>query len=149
MIVRMKKFISYILLILWMILIFILSHQTSDISGGVSGSLIYDTLFFICDIFNLNVSNLNDIVEIIHSPIRELMHALEYFILGILVVNVLKQNDINKNLLFISILFCFIYSLTDEVHQLFISGRTFQLLDLFMDFIGYTLGSLLFNKFIK
>ena len=144
----MKKIISYVLLIVWMILIFVLSHQSSDISGGASGSLIYDTLLFICDIFNINTANLNEFVEIIHEPVREIMHAIEYLILGILVINALYQSGIRKNIIIVSIVFCFIYSLSDEIHQIFIDGRTFQLFDLFMDAIGYLIGVFFSKIFI-
>ena len=141
MVINMKKIISYILLIFWMIVIFLLSHQTSDISGGASGSLIYDTLYFICNIFSINTVNLNEFIEIIHEPVREAMHALEYLILGILTINALYQSEIRKNIIIISIIFCFAYSLIDEIHQIFIDGRTFQLFDLFMDAIGYIIGT--------
>lgn len=143
----MKKVISYILLILWISIIFILSHQPSGVSGDISGSLIYDVFNFIYDIFNLNTSNLNNFIEMIHEPIREVMHALEYLILAILTMNALYQSKIKKYMVS-TILFCFIYSISDEVHQLFIDGRTFQILDLFMDFIGYMLGSLISYKLI-
>ena len=145
----MKKIVSYILLIVWMIFIFMLSHQTSEVSGGASGSLLYDTLSFIYGIFGLNTANLYDLIEIIHEPIREIMHALEYFILGILAINALYQSGVNKNIVLYSILFCLIYSISDEVHQLFISGRTFQFLDLFMDFIGYMIGIFITQFIIK
>jgi len=145
----MKKTISYVLLIFWMIVIFMLSHQTSDVSGGASGSIIYDTLSFICSIFDFNIANLTGFIEIIHEPIREVMHALEYLILAILAMNALHQSGVDKNILLYSILFCFIYSIFDEVHQIFIPGRTFQILDLFMDFIGYMLGGFIANIFIK
>lgn len=39
------------------------------------------------------------------------------------------------NLLF-SILFCFIYACSDEIHQLFLSGRSARILDTFIDSIG-------------
>lgn len=147
--INMKKIISYILLIVWLVVIFMLSHQTSEVSGGVSGSILYDTLSYIYGIFSLNTANLNDLIEIIHEPIREIMHALEYFILGILFMNVLYQSGMKTKLVMISILFCLIYSITDEIHQLFINGRTFQFFDLFMDFIGYMSGIFISNCFIK
>ena len=62
----------------------------------------------------------------------------------------LYVSKIKSNIILKSIIFCFVYSLSDEIHQIFIDGRTFQFLDLFMDAIGYILGSLIFNKlFIK
>ena len=145
----MKKIISWILLIFWMIVIFMLSHQTSEVSGGASGSILYDTVSFIYAIFGLNTANLNNFIEMVHEPIREIMHALEYLILAILAMNALYQSKVSKNMVLYSILFCFIYSITDEVHQIFINGRTFQILDLFMDFIGYMMGIFMANTFIK
>jgi len=38
--------------------------------------------------------------------------------------------------------FCVLYALSDEIHQLYVPGRTFQLLDLGMDTLGALLGTL-------
>jgi VanZ family protein len=87
-------------------------------------------------------------VTLIHNPIRELMHLLEYLILGILLINVLKQNTIRMNIVLASIVFCFIYAITDEIHQLFVPGRTFEFFDIFMDTVGAVIGSKFANKVI-
>lgn len=145
MVINMKKVISYILLISWIILIFILSNQTGEVSGSESSSILYNIFNVIFNIFNLDTSNLSNFISIIHEPIRELMHALEYFILGILLINVLKYYNI-KNIVTVAIMMCLIYSITDELHQLFISGRTLQYFDLLMDNIGSILGVILYNK---
>lgn len=144
---KMKKIISYILLISWMILIFILSNQTADVSGNNSSGIIYSVLEFIYNIFNIDKSNLNDLVYIINIPLREVMHMVEYLVLGILVCNVLNIHDV-KNMIIISISLCFIYSVSDEIHQIFVKGRAFELFDIFMDMLGSYLGSIIF-KFIK
>ncbi len=98
---------------------------------------------------NIDNSNLESFVKHIHGPLREVMHMLEYFVLGILIINILKQYKIKYNLVILSIMLCFIYATTDEIHQVFVPGRSFQYFDILMDMIGAILGSLLANKIIK
>lgn len=133
----MKKLFKLILVIVWMIIIFILSNQSGLISGNESGSIIYNTLDFILNLFHTQVSNLEEIVELIHNPIREVMHILEYLILSLLLINLLGKKYIEIFLI------CLIYSITDELHQLFVPNRSFQYFDLLMDMIGYIIPLLL------
>lgn len=135
----MKKIVSYLLVILWVTLIFILSSESGDISGNSSSSILYDVFSFIYKLFNIDTASLDNLINTIHNPLREFMHFFEYFILSILVINALSQSNIKK-IYVITFIFCLFYSITDEVHQLFISGRTFEFFDLFMDFLGYSLG---------
>lgn len=139
---KIKKIISYLLLLFWMGLIFYLSNQTGSVSGTESGHILYNILNF------FHVSNIDSVIEIIHNPIRECMHAFEYFVLGILVMNVLSNNNIKNNIIIISVSLCFIYATTDEIHQVFVPNRTFEYLDIFLDLVGSLLGSYLF-KIVK
>lgn len=143
----MKKTISYILLILWMLIIFYLSHQPGDVSGDISGSIIYKFFEIIYNVLNIDKTNLINFVEIVHNPIRELMHMFEYFILAILFMNVLREYNI-KNISIICLMICFIYASTDEIHQAFVPNRTFQYLDILMDSIGILIGTFISNKII-
>lgn len=127
-----------------MILIFYLSNQNGIISGSNSSSTVYNILEFIYNLFNINTYNINDVFNIIHPITREVMHSIEYLILGILVINALNKTK-HLNTTFISLMICFIYSVTDEIHQLFVIGRTFEYLDLGMDLIGYVIGIYLYN----
>lgn len=139
----MKKVISYLLFIFWLFIIFYLSNQPGNISGGESSHLIYNTLHFIYTCLNLDTSHLNEIILIIHNPLRECMHSLEYLILGVLTINLLIQTQVKENKIIITILFCFIYATTDEIHQLFIPGRTFEYFDILMDMVGTLIGTLI------
>lgn len=139
---KIKKIISYLLLLFWMGVIFYLSNQTGSVSGTESGHILYNILSF------FHVSNIDSVIEIIHNPIRECMHAFEYFVLGILVMNVLSNNNIKNNIIIISVSLCFIYATTDEIHQVFVPNRTFEYLDIFLDLVGSLLGSYLF-KIVK
>lgn len=132
----MKKIIYFLLLILWLSIIFILSNQNGEISGNNSGNLIKETLEIIYNLFNLSKDNLNNVFNIIHEPIRECAHAFEYFVLSFLTYKNLENFNIKKNKCLITIILCFICSLLDEVHQIFIIGRTFQFIDIYIDLLG-------------
>ena len=91
-----------VFLFFWMILIYTLSNQTGDISGGNSEGIIKKTIEIIYSIFNLPKDNISEVVQILHNPIRELAHAFEYFVLGFLVFKNLENSIIfimNKFLL--------------------------------------------------
>lgn len=139
----MKKIIIYILLILWMILIFSFSHQPAVDSDKISNSVI-DKIIHTVEIISNHEFN-DDELEVISNylifPVRKLAHFTLYFVLGILFYNVvcLYNIDIKKALL-ISILFCIIYACSDEIHQLFILGRSGELRDVLIDTLGSILG---------
>ena len=134
----MKKVIYLLLLFFWMILIYTLSNQTGDISGGSSEGIIKSTLEIIYSIFNLPKDNISEVVQILHNPIRECAHAFEYFILGLLTFKNLENFNI-KNKYIITLIFCSIFSFLDEFHQLFVNGRTFQIIDITIDMMGICL----------
>lgn len=130
---KVKKYMSYTFLFLWCLVIFYLSNQTSDVSGR-------ESLDIISYIFNsLHVSGLNiNVLNNLNMILRECMHSGVYFILGILAYFSFKHSF--TKVFVYSLLFCVFYSLSDEIHQLFISGRAFELLDLTLDFIGSLFG---------
>ena len=127
----MGKIINLTLLILWMILIFVFSSFNGNTSNSQSGSIVT---------FLSNTLNINN-MELLSLVIRKLAHFTEYLILGILAINCLKDYNL-KNDVFLSILFCIFYACTDEFHQLFISGRNGNIIDVLIDSFGSTLGCL-------
>ncbi len=103
---KYKKYLSILLVILWMSFIFIMSSYDSNESSQQSGLIVG----IITNIFN--ISN-KDILSLI---IRKLAHFTEYFILGILVINMLKYL-FNKYLI-ISIIICILYAISDDIPKL-------------------------------
>ena len=133
--------ISWMLLVIWMIFIFIMSSFNGNISSNQSGT--------IADlIYNLfNISN----TEKVSLIIRKCAHVSEFFILGVLVINLISKYNVKYSYL-ISFIVCVLYASSDEFHQLFVPGRSGQVTDVLIDMIG-TIFSLLvmylFNKFRK
>ncbi len=125
---KYSKYISYTLLIIWCVVIFYLSSQTSNVSGSNSLNI----LSYVFGHLNL------DILMSLNVIFRELMHAGVFFVLGILTYNSLRH-DFTKVFVY-SLLFCVLYSLSDEIHQLFVNGRAFELIDLVLDIFGSLVG---------
>lgn len=112
-------------LLLWMFIIFYMSHQTGTNSSAISNSF----LNHIIEVIPINA-------DILHSLIRKLAHIIEYFILAILVYNV--YNTKNHYEYFYASIFISsaLYAVLDEIHQLYIPGRAGSILDVGIDCIG-------------
>lgn len=140
----MKKVFYGFLILLWMAVIFYFSNQTATSSTETTINLIKK--------FSLlsGLENITDMIIILFMPIRKLAHLLIYFILAILICNFLKEFPLKYKELFIICLFsCVIYALSDEVHQTFVSGRSGNVLDVFIDSIGSIIGLFLYTKIKK
>lgn len=131
-----KKLFNIIILILWMILIFTMSSFNAAESGEQSGMIVN----FINHIIHV------DNIKLLSLIIRKLAHFTEYLILGILVANVFYK--CNKRLL-LTIIICIIYAVSDEIHQIFVPGRSCQLLDVIIDSLGSITGIFIYKIFKK
>ena len=137
---NLKKYINIILLILWMIIIFILSNDTGSVSSSKSDGIAN------------YISNIISFIDkdLLIFIIRKLAHITEYLILGILFLNVLKDyNIINTKLVIITILFCFSFAISDEVHQLFIQNRSGKITDILIDTLGSSIGVIIYYLILK
>lgn len=117
-----------------MFLIFLMSSFDATESANQSNFIVN----IITNIFKI------ENIEVLSFIIRKLAHFTEYLILGFLTINMLNKNDISKKHL-ISILICFIYATSDEIHQLFVPGRVCQLRDILIDSIGSITGVYLYK----
>ena len=132
----MKKKYKLILVIIWMIFIFIMSVFDSNESANQSNLFVN----FISKLFDItNIQMLSFIV-------RKLAHFTEYLILGILVSNWLSNYN---SRLYLNIIICAIYAISDEVHQLFVPGRSCEVRDMLIDIFGAIAGILLFTILSK
>lgn len=126
---KVYRALSLILLVAVMVTIFMLSHQNGEASTQTSG-FVTSLLSFI---FGGNVPE--DIV-------RTFGHFSEFAALGFLFFNCIYAfKNIKKP--FVSVLFSWSYAWTDEIHQIFVDGRAFQISDLLVDLGGIICGTLL------
>lgn len=141
----MKKIISFIVLILWMIVIFSFSSADANKSTGTSDKVI-TTMIEIKDKITNNETPNNEKEIIVKNSsfyIRKLAHITEYLILGFLMFNLLKQYSVTN--IYYAIGLSILYSCTDEFHQLFISGRSGSIRDVLIDSIGILIGTYLYK----
>ena len=146
----MKKTISFIVLILWMIVIFSFSSADANKSTGTSDKVI-TTMIEIKDKITNNETPNNEKEIIVKNSsfyIRKIAHITEYLILGFLIFNLLKQYSVTN--IYYAIGLSILYSCTDEFHQLFINGRSGSIRDVLIDSIGILIGTYLYKLlFIK
>lgn len=132
----MKKKTSLFLLILWMIFIFVMSSFNANESSNQSGMIVS----FISNLFNISDTKTLSLI------IRKGAHFTEFLILGILSINYIIK--FKKNIKY-SYLMCIMYAISDEIHQIFVPGRSFQITDIFIDSVGAIIGITLIIKFVK
>lgn len=125
-------------MLLWMFLIFLMSSFDATESANQSNFIVN----IITNIFKI------ENIEVLSFIIRKLAHFTEYLILGFLTINMLDKNDISKKYL-LSILICIIYATSDEIHQIFVPGRTCQIKDILIDSIGSITGIYLYKLISK
>lgn len=129
----MKK-VNIILLIIWMIIIFVFSSDTGEESSSKSDPLAHSIVSTISDITDIDYDKLYEKIDVIITIVRKSAHFIVYFILGILVIRVLKDyNTMSNKLCIIGIIICMLYATSDEVHQIFVSGRSGEVRDVLLD----------------
>lgn len=137
--------------ILIMAIIFWFSSQTGVQSSNSSNSVVETVLsVFKPGFYELSLGSRQALIEDFSGTIRGLAHFSIFLLLGISVYSFfLTYRYNNKKLFMLSLDFCFLYAITDEVHQIFVDGRTFELLDIFIDTAGSLVGILTVILVIK
>lgn len=141
------KYVKLLLVVIWMIVIFMFSNQKANDSSKLSDGFILKTVKIIEEITNKEYSD-EEILDKFVKPVRKLAHFIIYLILGILVYNYIRIFGY-KHTILISLLICIMYSCTDEIHQVFIEGRSGEILDVLIDSIGSFIGIILIKKNTK
>ena len=99
-------------------------------------------------IFSISSQPADTLPHFQNNVIDKVAHIVEYSILGLCTVRILNLwlNRKTRNLsnrflpLFLcAFLFVAAFGLFDEIHQIYVEGRTFDCIDLIMDIIGATL----------
>ena len=129
----MKKF-----LLIWMLVIFLFSSMPSKSSSEMSKKLLEKGIKWGSFLKGKSLSTLemDALVKKYHTPFRKLGHMVVYFILFFLCFSCMKFISNQSIRFLLSFLFCFGYMCTDELHQLFVPGRSGCYKDLMIDSIG-------------
>src|SRR5699024_11980991 len=93
---------------------------------------------FVVNILHTIVPFLELEISSFHTFIRKCAHFFAYLMLGLLVANALKVGRIKH--VGLALFICVLYAISDEVHQLFIPGRSGEARDVFIDSLGSITG---------
>lgn len=138
----MKRTIFLILIIINCITIFYFSNQVADISSGSSGRVVNFLAQILPNLRNMPEEERQIICsEILQPIVRKTAHFSIYTLLGFLTMNfALTFNKTTTQEGLYSWLFGTAYAITDEIHQLFIQGRSCEFRDVCIDSLGVLTG---------
>ena len=143
--IKIKSAVFCLLTLLWMTVIFMFSAKNADDSTEQSSFVTNILMNIFSNVYrNSNLSDKMQIIESMSFAIRKAAHFSIYSVLGLLsFLSVYYLTKFSNKTPFISLLICFIYACSDEMHQLFVPGRSGQLRDVFIDFSGALLMTLI------
>ncbi len=144
------RFLSVILLCAWAITIFYLSAQNAEKSFDTSGGIVEKIVTVIYPEYEMLSGNTQtEITDMTTLIVRKTAHFLEYFILGLLAFWTTICFLKNKLNVLLSIVFCVLYSVSDEVHQHFVPGRACRFWDIIIDLSGSALAVIVLAVIFK
>lgn len=144
-----KKMFKLTLLIGWMLLIFLFSNDTGEVSTKKSDGLIIGTIEFLLE-RDLTDAEKIKYVDWFVTPVRKGAHLLIYFVLGYLMIYTLKEfRLVDKRTYIYAVILCMLYAVSDEVHQYFVPGRSAGVIDVVIDTVGSSLGVWRWGKKFK
>jgi len=128
-----------------MVTIFAYSSETRDQSTATSEAITSPIIkLFYPNIDAFDETAKETIILMFSVTVRTAAHYFEYFVLGALAVAILITYKIKNNLLNVlaPLGFSFLYALSDEIHQIFVQGRSCQFTDIIIDVCGALVGIL-------
>lgn len=146
----LKRLITGILALCWMLLIGSFSAQSGQESGSLSRT-VADKVICVQEYITGETYSRQERearIEAMQFPVRKLAHMSEYGVLAILLAFHFGTYHFAASRpclrFFLAWLAAAVYAAADEIHQLFVPGRSGQLTDVCIDAAGALLGVLVF-----
>jgi VanZ family protein len=140
---KLKPALSWLAVLLFMLAIYFLSAHPAGISNAYSKGIV---AFLVENALKLTGKAITEqdmlkLISEVNSVAREYMHGVVFFVLGMLVHNAVRQCGARGvKAVAAALAICVVYGITDEIHQILVPGRAFQLSDLVMDAAGSVIG---------
>lgn len=149
---KYKDKVLIVLAIIWMGVIFMFSAQVSDESKSSSNKVTSAVVNTVISIKKENISEekRQKIIEDKTFIVRKSAHFTEYFILGLILILYLQTKEkLATKYIILAIIFCVLYATSDEIHQLFVDGRSCKIMYILIDTCGSSLAILGFTSIYK
>lgn len=142
------RYIFLLLSLAIMTYIFIMSAQTATVSTQNSGRVIRKIAAILVEGFEKKPEAYQiDFISSLQLLVRKAAHFIEFAALGFSVAGFVFTFDgkIVYKKSIIAFTCAFLYAVSDEVHQLFVPGRSCQISDMLLDAFGIICGILFLN----
>ena len=149
-----KRVIIIALVVMWLAVIFIFSESAANISGPQSRVVLEKGIKYTFKTLHKlgltqRVYTDEQCKELSHKyllPFRKLCHMTVYFVLGVFVAAAFRNFTKLRFLwvIVLTVIGCFVYAVTDEFHQTFVTGRSGLFMDCLVDSTGSLLGALFY-----
>lgn len=145
--VRRQRIVAAIPMLIMMILIFLFSAKTAVESDGTSLPIAETILKLYQGIFgNLGEEAYIAAHRVSNVLVRKAAHMTEFGVLAVCTSYYLFICGLRgRRGMMYSIFLSVAYAITDEIHQLFVPGRSGRVTDVLIDTIGCLLGALFFS----
>ena len=118
-----------------MLVIFLMSNEIAKASSLRSDEIVRT-------IQSIGISTPEGVLTFL---VRKAAHISAYFVLGILICSLLKEYHLRiKHLVIASIALAMLYACTDELHQMFVLGRSGEVRDVLIDTAGAAVGVIIY-----
>jgi len=138
---KKRKLIIYIsLTVICSIMIFLLSAQNRKVSGDNSLQILTYVSQIIEKVFGVSITDSYHISRI-HDFFRKTAHFTAYAVLSVCSYNAFRLLiNQKKRAVTVAFSFCILTAISDEIHQLFVPGRSGEIRDVLIDTLGICLG---------
>lgn len=147
---KILKVIKLILVIIWMIAVFRFSNEPGTVSSNTSLGFTRKVINVFVSKTNLSKEEKENLIERLEPIARKLAHYSLYTFGGVLIINFVNTYKLKMNKkVSISIIIGALYAISDEIHQVFIEGRSGSVKDVGIDTLGVITGVIIFICIIK
>ncbi len=140
--VNLKRTISVLLVLAWMVVIFLMSAESGDESTDTSNGVIcFIASITVADFDDMSDAQRQEIIQKMSGFVRTAGHFIEFAVLGFLSFNMLRTFKIKESKCIIFAFgFSVLYAVTDEIHQYFVPNRVCDIKDIAVDSLGAATG---------
>lgn len=122
----------------WMLLIIWFSAQPAVESKGLSQMVVQALVDLLTTLLPVAQSAKEQqlLVLHLHGFVRKVAHGVNYFVLGCLAYQAFRLHSRSRNktwLVAAAMLFCTVFAVLDELHQVYVPGRSGELRDVLID----------------
>ena len=139
-----KKIIKIVIVILCMITIFSFSKDTDQESDKKSDGVIVNITSVILG-HKLSEKEKTKYINKYVVYVKKSAHFIIYMILGISLISLVKEyRQVDLKAILIALIIAVLYACSDEIHQLFVKGRSGEITDILLDGVGSFIGIYLY-----